>query len=173
MNERDFLWRWGWLHPLSSFDGGILSSRSFSFGPSGPSTETRLAELRWHVRHIAVGIFLSAGWLRGRDHSHMCCWDTLSVVYDWPWPACTAAGYLELMDKNKLPQLYMQMNIKQAAKQCYSWTLMGPGMETASVNWVTALKTCLCLCTGLAVGLGEISPAGKSCRAKGIIRWQG
>lgn len=55
-----------------SSDGGILSSRSFSFGPSGPSTETCLAELRWRVRHVAAGIFLSC-WVteRNRQQPHV------------------------------------------------------------------------------------------------------
>lgn len=106
-----------------------------------------------------------AGWQRWRDRSHMFFWDTLSVVCDWPWPAHTAAGCLELNYKNRLPQLYIQMSIKQATKQCYSWMLMGPSVETARANQVTDLKTCLCLCVGLAAGLGEVSPAGKSCRA--------
>lgn len=60
---------------------GILSHRSFSFGPSGPSTERCLAELRWCVRDIAVRIFLVLLADREEETIAACAVDTVSLLF--------------------------------------------------------------------------------------------
>lgn len=122
------------------------------------------------VWHSAAGNVCLAGCLRGRDQSHVCCWDTLSAVCYWPWSALTAAGCLELSDKNRFPHLYTYVNeYKPDCPAVLTLGACGPKWEAVCLNWVNTLKPgCV---SALAAGLGEFSAAGKSCRTKGVMRW--
>lgn len=102
-----------------------------------------LAELRWCVLHIAAH-FVVLLVDREEETVATCSLEIPCQLFVIDLDH-TAADCLELTYKNRLSQLHIQINVKQAAKQCYSWMLMGPSVETTCANWVTALMTCLCL----------------------------